>query len=350
MIHSNKASQYDYHYLGMGKVIEIGLSTTDQQLEAVNLQVLAVNNLASTLVKVGQVVLWPKANLARTVNKQNPPSTNEHDIKNGNIESDQPEDVDRVMNYALQCIQLGTMLMQLNDTEKEGDSERCLMNWKLLMLYFRSRKRGIKYAFEAMRLLTCTKALFTEQMAHRIIHGQFINSRRGAGNNYSNDLKMETLVKDHKVVLKGLCGNKTLQAVQRSTSATYRLKIMLEAIDKDSNVPPDSTKHTHASSTNIVQEMIKVLKKVKPFEEQPGRLMRSFTNISRSPLENLDVTALNKWLSFHKKRLFENAFASSDDVEDEFDDADQDLGQLQQQHVDTDEQSGSEDEVETFLA
>ncbi len=28
-------------------------------------------------------------------------------------------------NYAWQCIQLGIMLMQLNDTEKEGDCERC---------------------------------------------------------------------------------------------------------------------------------------------------------------------------------------------------------------------------------
>ena len=44
---------------------------------------------------------------------------------------------DRVMNYALQCIQLGIMLMQLNDTEKEGDGDRSLMNWKVLMLYFR---------------------------------------------------------------------------------------------------------------------------------------------------------------------------------------------------------------------
>lgn len=55
--------------------------------------------------------------------------------------------------------------MQLNDTEKEGDGERCIMNWKLLMLYFRSRSRGKKYAFEAMRLpvITSVKALYTEK-------------------------------------------------------------------------------------------------------------------------------------------------------------------------------------------
>ena len=41
--------------------------------------------------------------------------------------------------------------------EEEGDVDRCLTNWKLLMLYFRSRSRGMKYAFEAMCLLTCVK-------------------------------------------------------------------------------------------------------------------------------------------------------------------------------------------------
>ena len=90
-----------------------------------------------------------------------------------NIESQQPAHVDRVINYGLTCVQLGIMLMQLNDTEKEGDGQRCLINWKLLMLYFRSRNQGMKYALEAMRLLTCTKALFIEQIAHTIIYGQY---------------------------------------------------------------------------------------------------------------------------------------------------------------------------------
>ena len=139
-----------------------------------------------------------------------------------NIESQQPANVDRVMNYGLTCVQLGIMLTQLNDTEKEGDGERCL-------------------------------------------------------------------------------------AVQRSTNAVYGLK-KVEAIDKESSVPPESTKHTHASTTMIVQEMIHELKRLKPFEEQPGRVLLSFPNIPKSPLESLDVTALYKWLTHNKKRLFENAF------------------------------------------
>ena len=156
MVYANDVAQKEYRYIGMAKVVENPAPITDQPTDAVCVKVLAVENLASTLVNIGQVVFWPKANLALQ-------------RKEGNSQSN---------------ADLGIMLMQLNDTEKEGDGERCLRNWKLLMLYFRSRNRGMKYAFEAMRLLTCTKALFTEQIAHRIIYGQFMNAKGGPGNNY----------------------------------------------------------------------------------------------------------------------------------------------------------------------
>ena len=102
---------------------------------------------------------------------------------------------DRVMNHGLQVMQLGVLLMQLNDTEKEGDGERALRNWKLLLLYFRARSRAKKYAYEAMRVISYTKAMLTEKMAARILYGQFVNIKGGQGNNVANDLKMETLNK-----------------------------------------------------------------------------------------------------------------------------------------------------------
>ena len=109
--------------------------------------------------------------------------------KISNIPPQDPQKDDRVLNYGLQVIQLGTLLMQLYDTEKEGGGERNLRNAKLLMLYFRSRPRGMKYAFEMMRLITSVKALYTPKVALRIIHGQFVNWKGGEGNNFANDLK-----------------------------------------------------------------------------------------------------------------------------------------------------------------
>ena len=73
---------------------------------------------------------------------------------------------DRRMKNGLQVMQLGVFLMQLNDTEAEGDGQRSIRNGKLLMVYFRARPRGMKYAFQAMHFLTFTKALYSECMAH----------------------------------------------------------------------------------------------------------------------------------------------------------------------------------------
>lgn len=112
--------------------------------------------------------------------------------------SGQVKEQDNVFNYVLSMLPLGLFLMQLNDIEQEGDGERMMRNWKLLMLYARSRGRSKKYAFEAMRLLTYCKALLTETMAHKITQGQFVNPKGGPGNNYANDRKQEHLVKCNK--------------------------------------------------------------------------------------------------------------------------------------------------------
>ena len=92
-----------------------------------------------------------------------------------------------------------------------------------------------------------------------------------------------------------------LKAVQRTTNAVYRLKTVVETIDKESDFTAESTKHTHTSHTKIVEEMIKVLKGVQHFNEKPGRMLLSFPGVSKSPLDSLNVTVLHKWLTHNKK-------------------------------------------------
>ena len=41
-------------------------------------------------------------------------------------------------NYARQILQMGPFQMQLNDTEQEGDDSCIVINWKMLLGYFRS--------------------------------------------------------------------------------------------------------------------------------------------------------------------------------------------------------------------
>ena len=167
------------HILGTGRVEDSVLSPDSSHVQ---LRILSITDVASLIASPGQLVRWPTVNLG-LVQIQSVVESSESSESDQTTNSTQSED--GVMNYASQVIQLGVFRMQLNDTEKEGDGERCLMNWKLLMLYFRARKRGMKYAFEAMRLLTFVKALLTERQAHRVIYGQFVNTKGGLGKKHS---------------------------------------------------------------------------------------------------------------------------------------------------------------------
>ena len=134
--------------------------------------------------------------------------------------------------------------------------------------------------------------------------------------------------------------NKTLKAVQRSTNAAYGLNNVVDAVDKESNVTPESTKHTHASSLKVVEEIITALNGMQPFQNQPGRMLRSFPDIPKSPLDKLDINALNKWLTVNKTKLFKNAFAVTDETED---------ATFVQDEDDEESLSDSENEDEVFI-
>ena len=297
----------------MGKIHQVGVDRWDGNVVQIqgktSIKITSVLN--SDKLKKDQIVLWPTNLLA--ICQPSILSTPQSDIPPTSKE-------DSVMNYSLQVLQLGFLLMKLNDTEREGDGNRSLLNWKILMLYFRCRSRGMKYAFEAMRFITMTKALYTARMAHRVIHGQFINHKGGAGNNYANDLKMEHIIKNNKVILKGLCANKTLKAVQQSSSAAYGVHQIVNNFDEQSDISPDSTAHTHADKHNDEMEMIEIVHKTRLFKFNPGREFKSFTGIAKSPLEKLNISLLSEWLTHHKKRLFQSPFYQMDIGEDNKDD------------------------------
>jgi hypothetical protein len=150
-----------YEIIGAGKVVVLdGCTAVPDNLCPV--VVAAVQSGASCTLQVGQLVLWHKAhltipNITSSSSQGASSGSTEHEaVSPSSTTENEPkeEPPDRLMNYALQCVQLGVFLMQLNDTEKEGDGERCLRNWKMLMFYFHAGPRGMKYAFEAMRLIT----------------------------------------------------------------------------------------------------------------------------------------------------------------------------------------------------
>ena len=79
-----------------------------------------------------------------------------------------------------------------------------------------------------------------------------------------------------------------------------------------SNIAPESTSHYHACTDDDVREMIDLISCQKPFQHQPGRTLKSFPSISKSPLDQLDAFALHSWQTRNKKRLASNPYSCDD--------------------------------------
>ena len=145
---------------------------------------------------------------------------------------------------------------------------------------------------------------------------------------------MEHIIKNNKVILKGLCANKTLKAVQRSSSAAYGVHQIVNNFDEQSDISPDSTAHTHADKQNDEMEMIEIVHKIRPFTFNPGREFKSFIGIAKSPFEKLNISLLSQWLTDHKKRLFQSPYYQVEMGEEE--------NEADDEAADTDESSDVE--------
>lgn len=65
--------------------------------------------------------------------------------------------------------------------------------------------------------------------------------------------------------------------------------------------------------------MIAVIHEIEPFKHQPGRVLNSFPNIGKTPLEKMNVSLLHSWMTRNKGKLFadQNCTEDGEDVEDE---------------------------------
>ena len=226
-------------------------------------------------------------------------------------------------NYALWVIQFGLLIMQMNDTEKEGDGERALRNSKFLLLMFRTGSHGKKYAFEMLRTLSKVKCQFTEQMSARTVNGPFVNWKVGNGHNCANDLKQEHLVKFTKNLVRGMGAQKTEKAINRATRAASGLQYIIDNFDQTTKIPSQSTAHTYKNAVSDIKDMINVINNHKVFQNVPGRAHVSFPSLPRSVLDTLDIVKLEQWMKRCRNKLGKDPDIAWEIVcDDEVDDAD----------------------------
>ena len=124
-----------------------------------------------------------------------------HSFIDIDIASPQTPSGDSVHEYAREMLSLLMIWHNFHDCSKEGDRDRLLLVWKLLLLLYRGSSHH-NYAKEAATLLLQKHSLFSERKAAQLTWGRFVNVQGSKGQNIPTDLHMEHLNKRLKGMLR----------------------------------------------------------------------------------------------------------------------------------------------------
>lgn len=213
------------------------------------------------------------------------------------------EEEDYVTNYALCCIFLTILILQLKDTAAEADGERNLINQKLLLSVFKSMGAYSKYALEMFVSIAQIECMLTPRLSEEFKWGFFDNWRGGAGNNIEDDMAQEIFNRLSKSVVQRMGPNKTFKSISKVCKATNGIKEVKEQFDATAGIHQTSVKHTTRESLKDEKEMVADLVQLNPFTKVPGRCHDTFPEIKRCPLRYLNIAEFCQWLDKHKREL-----------------------------------------------
>ena len=122
---------------------------------------------------------------------------------------------DGIYNYTRVLCHYGSLVLEMRDGWHEGDGERVLRCWKLLLPHFKVAG-CTKYSLEALKLQIHSGIEYSPNLAHQVTWNRFVNVRGGAGNNIPCDLFNEHVNKLLKHIIRNMGSNLTESALQRA--------------------------------------------------------------------------------------------------------------------------------------
>ena len=206
---------------------------------------------------------------------------------------------DGVYNYARVFCHFGSLLMEFRDGWCEGDGERVIRCWKLLMPHFKVAGHT-KYALQALRLQIQVNATLSPNLAHQVIWNRFVNVKGGLGRNIPCDLHNEHVNKLLKQIVVNMGSNLTEKAVQRAARSITALDAISQRFDAQS---ARSSAHSTKSDTQDVKKVMAVVKKHQLLTDLGNREHRNFPDFQLNPLSKWDVEKTKTWIK-EKKREY----------------------------------------------
>ena len=119
----------------------------------------------------------------------------------------------------------------------------------------------------------------------------------------AGDLEEEHFVQFDKKLIKRMGAQKTIQAVNRATTAACGLRKIEENYDEETGVPPPSTTHSYLTAEKDQTDIISIVCGLKPFNEIPGRHHNTFPHLPKSPFDLVDIRILEEWMKTSKQKL-----------------------------------------------
>ena len=188
--------------------------------------------------------------------------------------------------------------MEFIDARAEGDGERVIRCWKLLMPLFKSAGNS-KHALQALRLQMQVNVTLSPNLAHQVMWNRFVNVRGGLGRNIPCDLYYEHVNK----LLKHIIGpNLTETSLQRAARSVTALDAIAESFDVQSGVPHRTSAHSTKPDTQDVKKIMAIVMKHKLLTSMSHREHCIFPNLAISPLAKWDVEKTKKqWIKIKQK-------------------------------------------------
>ncbi len=207
---------------------------------------------------------------------------------------------DFVFNYARKVLTLGMVHRYFRDSIKEGDGDRVLSCWKILLPLFKQDGRT-KYALEAFLLLAQDQALLSPEMAYQLRWGRFVNNKGGAGNNISCDLRLEHMNKFLKQSLHSAAPGFKQEGgngIKRIASSISTCETIVNTFDENFGIHKAYGNHSPRSVTNDLKTILKSLTSKGVFKYEIGRKYQSSKcNQSDTLFETFNLTKFNTWIS-----------------------------------------------------
>ncbi|XP_056009759.1 uncharacterized protein LOC125652729 [Ostrea edulis] len=226
---------------------------------------------------------------------------------------------DVLFNYSLQLCHWYLHLLEMNDTAKEGDLNRVILNCQYSLPFFFSHSALSKYMVENIDYILKCQHFLSPLQRIRVLEGSFTNCRGEIGKNVESDLVQEHSVCHQKQLIKSLGANKTEQSISRVTRSADAINEICTNFDNSILLKPKSGRHAKVVTEADQTRMYKELRKLRPFHHTPGRACDGFNKIGHVPLKCNDFPKLNLRIDQVVKRLtrgFTIELEDEDDVED----------------------------------